>query len=57
MLLFSIPVGQTLRTRSAVAKCGQIVTIGDTRVQYVILVADLKEYLHIVSLLGTLNRV
>ena len=37
---------------TAVAKCGQTVIVGDPRVQGVILVAELKEWIHIVSLFG-----
>ena len=50
-------MGQTLQTRSAVAKGGQIFIIGDARVQLVILVAELKHYVHIVSLLDMLAGV
>jgi len=46
MLLFSIPVSKTLRTRSVVAKCGQIVIVGGTDVQWgTLLVSQLAEAL------------
>ena len=50
-------MGQILRTRSAVPKCGQVVIAGDTRVQSVIPVAYLKRYVRIISLLGMLPGV